>query len=408
MRCSATPANRRRGAGACQRVALAEPEEQRADLARDLGVDDREQRRPAAARALAPDRDDEPPARPQHAPHLAQRLFRVGHVHQSERAQRDVEARVGQRERFGIHARERRVRHAVLPRALARGVDHAARQIDAEHLAGRRRPHVRRRTRPARSRTRRRARARRRAAPPQRAARSARRRAGPAKAPRSRRRRGPSRSAGRGAAIGRPCPACARLQRRVTTISRYSLGTTSESRAGAVQPVQQLGQVLLERCRAFRRQCGERLVHRPVPGAEHLDEVRRRAIAEVEHPRRDRDRRGALAEQLLAGAPRCPTATAAARRPAAARGLPSTLNSWPMKPSGVQFARPMRPPGRHTRASSAADFAWSGANITPKVDSTASKLASSNGSASASAAWNLTSRPSARARSAPRSSRLAT
>ena len=83
---------------------------------------------------------------------------------------------------------------------------------------------------------------------------------------------------------------------------------------------------------------------------------------------------------------------------------PSVLNSWPMKPSGVQLARPIRPPGRQTRSSSAADFAWSGANITPKVESTASKLASSKGSASASASWKLTCRRSAAARSAPRSS----
>ena len=96
-----------------------------------------------------------------------------------------------------------------------------------------------------------------------------------------------------------------------------------------------------------------------------------------------------VAEQRLADAPRRPTATAAARRQAAAACWPSVLNSWPMKPSGVQLARPMRPPGRHTRAISAADFAWSGANITPKVDSTASKLASANGSASASATWNV-------------------
>ena len=38
-----------------------------------------------------------------------------------------------------------------------------------------------------------------------------------------------------------------------------------------------------------------------------------------------------------------------------------------MNPPGVQLASPIRPPGRHTRASSAAARAWSGANITPKA-----------------------------------------
>ena len=54
------------------------------------------------------------------------------------------------------------------------------------------------------------------------------------------------------------------------------------------------------------------------------------------------------------------------------RCLPRVLNIWPMNPAGVQLASPMRPPGRHTRASSAAACAWSGANMTPKVDSTTS------------------------------------
>ena len=61
------------------------------------------------------------------------------------------------------------------------------------------------------------------------------------------------------------------------------------------------------------------------------------------------------------------------------------LNSWPMKPSGVQLARPILPPCRQTRTISAAARSWSGVNITPKVDTTTSKLPSANGSASASA-----------------------
>ena len=57
------------------------------------------------------------------------------------------------------------------------------------------------------------------------------------------------------------------------------------------------------------------------------------------------------------------------------------LNSWPMKLSGVQLARPILPPGRHTRIISSAACSWFGVNITPKVDSTTSKLASAKGSA---------------------------
>ena len=54
-----------------------------------------------------------------------------------------------------------------------------------------------------------------------------------------------------------------------------------------------------------------------------------------------------------------------------------SLNISPIPPSGVQFASPIRPPGRVTRASSAAAASWSGANMTPNVELTTSKLASS-------------------------------
>ena len=70
------------------------------------------------------------------------------------------------------------------------------------------------------------------------------------------------------------------------------------------------------------------------------------------------------------------------------RYLPSVLNTWPMKPSGVQLARPILPFGRHTRSNSAAALSWFGVNITPKVDSTTSKLLLSNGRSSASASLN--------------------
>ena len=47
------------------------------------------------------------------------------------------------------------------------------------------------------------------------------------------------------------------------------------------------------------------------------------------------------------------------------------LNSSPIRPSGVQLTRPMRPPGRQTPASSWATTSWRGANCTPKADSDA-------------------------------------
>ena len=79
-----------------------------------------------------------------------------------------------------------------------------------------------------------------------------------------------------------------------------------------------------------------------------------------------------------------------------------------MKPSGVQLARPILPPGLQTRSSSAAARSWSGVNITPKVETTTSKLPSGNGSASASASRNSMSSRSASARSRARSSSAGT
>ena len=82
--------------------------------------------------------------------------------------------------------------------------------------------------------------------------------------------------------------------------------------------------------------------------------------------------------------------------------LPTVLNNWPTKPSGVQFARPIFPPLRQTRSSSFAARCWSGVNITPKVETTTSKLWSGNGSASASASRKPISSRSAAARSRAR------
>ena len=84
------------------------------------------------------------------------------------------------------------------------------------------------------------------------------------------------------------------------------------------------------------------------------------------------------------------------------------LNTWPMKPSGVQLASPIFPPDFTTRSISLAAASWSGVNITPKVDTTTSKLSLGNGSASASASRNSMSSRSAAARSRARSSNSGT
>ena len=99
--------------------------------------------------------------------------------------------------------------------------------------------------------------------------------------------------------------------------------------------------------------------------------------------------------------PRCPTAAAAARpAEAAARTAPSSRNSAPIMPSGVQFSIPIVPPGRQTRTSSSATSWWWGANIAPIDDMTTSNDSSSNGRFSASACDPLELEP-ARLRAAP-------
>jgi hypothetical protein len=72
------------------------------------------------------------------------------------------------------------------------------------------------------------------------------------------------------------------------------------------------------------------------------------------------------------------------------------------------LARPILPPRLQTRTNSAAARSWSGVNITPKVETTTSKLSSENGRASASASRNSMLSRSASARSRARSSRAGT
>jgi hypothetical protein len=53
---------------------------------------------------------------------------------------------------------------------------------------------------------------------------------------------------------------------------------------GLVQAVQQIGQIVLQHQGFVGGQGGEGLVHRAIPGAKDFDEVRGRAVAEVEQP----------------------------------------------------------------------------------------------------------------------------
>ena len=55
--------------------------------------------------------------------------------------------------------------------------------------------------------------------------------------------------------------------------------------------------------------------------------------------------------------------------------FPSVLNRWPIKPSGVQFVRPIWPPDLQTRRSSEAARSWLGVNMTPNVETTVSNAA---------------------------------
>jgi hypothetical protein len=74
-----------------------------------------------------------------------------------------------------------------------------------------------------------------------------------------------------------------------------------------------------------------------------------------------------------------------------------------MLPSGVQAQIAIRPPGLRTRAISPAVLAWSGANMQPNTETTASKLASSNGSCSASPSIQSISTPASAALARPAS-----
>ena len=77
--------------------------------------------------------------------------------------------------------------------------------------------------------------------------------------------------------------------------------------------------------------------------------------------------------RALARAPRCPTRPAVALRAGARACMaPGRRRSRQIKPSGVKLSIPIVPPGRHTRSSSSATAAWSGAKIAPNEEVTTS------------------------------------
>ena len=86
--------------------ALAQPEEQRANLTLYFGVDDAKQRCPTAAGMLTPHGEHGAPARPQYAAYRTKRGIGVGHVHQPQRTDDEIKGRRRQRERLCIHAIE--------------------------------------------------------------------------------------------------------------------------------------------------------------------------------------------------------------------------------------------------------------------------------------------------------------
>jgi hypothetical protein len=116
-------------------------------------------------------------------------------------------------------------------------------------------------------------------------------------------------------------------------------------------------------------------LRRPVARREHLPvllgtgwAVRRDAVLELELE--------VVAEQLLNVLPATPVEGNA--RALGRRRLERFIiaNIFPRPPSGSQLTSPSRPPLFVTRASSLAAASWSGANMTPQVEDTMSKLPS--------------------------------
>ena len=168
---------------------------------------------------------------------------------------------------------------------------------------------------------------------------------------------------------------------------------------GPVEASGQLGQVALERVALVSSSAANAFSVGPYQSRKKVDELLGRGEPEREGPLADLERLDPVAEQLaevVLGAPQHRRRTPARRR----HVLADRAKSSPMKPSGVQLASAIVPPGRQTRSSSDAACAWFGANIEPKTEVTASNESSGNGSASASPSTSSRASPSAAARAA--------
>ena len=123
--------------------------------------------------------------------------------------------------------------------------------------------------------------------------------------------------------------------------------------AGSVETPDQVDDIPGQRFLAGMIEGFERLEHRPVEFPEKTKEVLWRTIAEDEMTWLRHDRRCSCAECRIQPT-RVPQVAGDLAPAGGGRYLPIVLKSWPMKPSGVQLARPILPPGLVTRSSSAA------------------------------------------------------
>ena len=124
---------------------------------------------------------------------------------------------------------------------------------------------------------------------------------------------------------------------------------------GEVVPLEQPGELVAEPARPFEIGRPQRRDRGPVAGGEQLGDGRRAGTG-TGAPGCARCRSGRSPGRRSARAPRPPRPSSAgsARQAAAAPARREARSSFPMKPSGVQFAIATRPPGRVTRSSSAA------------------------------------------------------
>ena len=154
----------------------------------------------------------------------------------------------------------------------------------------------------------------------------------------------------------------------IATVSSQVAGIATGPVAEPVVPADEGDELGAERVAPASPDRLERLQRRAVAAPEEVDELlggrKRNVKVRSVHPSESMP----VAEEL---------AQVRLRAPEQRRGTPAgggtcaatTRSISPMNPSGVQVARPIVPPGRQTRGSSAAACAWSGANIEPKTDS---------------------------------------